>query len=188
MRKGNRVARLASVTGLVFAFMAGWSTPAGASITEGSCDGSVTIDGTTYTPANDSPDNPIVVPDKKGLVATYEGTTGVVIHNHTGQISVMVGPAGIPVADWGGKNADDEVEASGTYAVDDAFDKLGFRAVGIYRIEGSHAGDEDTCAGFAYVKVEGNPLGTPAGAGAVAVGVAAAAGVIGAGFAKKGAR
>lgn len=69
---------------------------AAAAIFVGPCNGSVKIDGTTYTPENDSPANPIVIPEKEGL-------------------GVVVGPGTIYLATWDGENANDEVESTGEF-------------------------------------------------------------------------
>ena len=89
------------------------------------------------------------------------------------------------VAEWSGRNGDEEVEASGTYALDDAYAKLPFDIVGIYRVSGSHEGRGGTCEGFAYVKIEGSPLTTVPGVAAVVVTVGGAAGVVAAASARK---
>ena len=163
------------------------AAPASAAITTGPCDGTVTIEGVTYTPANDTRDNPVVVPDGTGLIVDYTGNTGgVVIKNHSGYIAVHVGPVPIKVATWAGKNADEEIEKTDTYALDEAYDKLPVDIVGIFRVSGKHDGKGGVCEGFAYVKIEGNPLTTIPGAVATVVTLAAAGGMVGAGIAKKG--
>jgi hypothetical protein len=162
------------------------AAPASAAITEGPCDGSVTIKGTTYTPANDTEANPVIVPDEPGLVFTWHGDTGgAVIKNHSGQIGVSIGPGVVPVADWSNPNEGGDTSADGSYNLDTAWEKIGFHLVGIYRVEGNHDGEGGSCEGFAYVKIEGNPLTTPVGAGALALTVAAGAGVLFAGKAKR---
>jgi hypothetical protein len=166
-----------------------WSVlavPASASVTAGPCDGSVTILGVTYTPENDTPADPVVIPDESGVVVEYTGNTGgVVIKNHRGSIAVDVGPIPITVAEWSGRNADDEVATTDNYALDEAFAKLPFDIVGIYRVSGTHVGRGGTCEGFAYVKIEGNPLSTVPGIAATVVTAASAAGVVAAASARK---
>jgi hypothetical protein len=157
--------------------------PAFADVT-GPCDGSVTIKGVTYTPDNDSPGDPVVVPSGSGVVAKWEGSTDVPIKNHHGEILVHIGPASIAVASWEGENADEETQASGSYDLDDAYAKLPLDVVGIYRVSGYHEGKGGRCDGFVYVKIEGNPLATVPGAAAAALTVAAVAGVVVAAFAK----
>lgn len=136
--------------------------PAGADI-QGPCDGSVTIDGVAYGPQNDTPANPIVVPNTEGLVAAWEGSTGPVITDHTGHLDLVIGPGSVRLADWAGENADREVSASGTYSVDEAFALLPIDVVGLYELTGSHAGNGGSCTGSVMVLIEGNPLGTPIG-------------------------
>lgn len=162
------------------------TTPAFASITAGPCDGSVTIEGVTYTPANDTPGDPVVIPDKSGVIVEYSGDTGgVVIKNHHGSIAVDVGPIAIEVAEWSGRNADGEVSTTDTYALDDAYAKLPFDIVGIYRVSGTHEGRGGRCAGFAYVKIEGNPLGTVPGVAAAVITLGGVVGVAAAASARK---
>jgi hypothetical protein len=162
------------------------AVPASASVTVGPCDGSVTILGVTYTPENDTPADPVLIPDESGVVVEYTGNTGgVVIKNHRGSIAVDVGPIPITVAEWSSRNADDEVATTDTYALDEAFAKLPFDIVGIYRVSGKHEGRGGTCEGFAYVKIEGNPLGTVPGITATVVTAAGAAGVLAAASARK---
>lgn len=162
------------------------AAPASAAITTGSCDGSVTIEGVTYTPENDTPGNPVVVPKGSGVVVDYTGNTGgAVIKNHSGFIAVHVGPFPIKVATWEGKNRKGEVEKTDTYPLDQAYDALPFGVVGIYRVSGEHSGEGGTCKGFAYVKIEGTPITTVPGAAATAVTVAAIGGVVGAAFVKR---
>lgn len=126
----------------------------------GPCDGSATIKGVTYTPANDTPANPVVLPDEEGVVVKWEGHTTTPIHNHNGAIGVHIGPLRIDFADWAGKNAKDETREEGNYQLDDFYDAMPFKLVGIYRVSGDHQGDEGSCEGFAMVKIEGSPLGT----------------------------
>ncbi|MBI2238332.1 MAG: hypothetical protein HYU54_07400 [Actinobacteria bacterium] len=161
-----------------------FAAPAGAAVT-GPCDGSATIEGVTYTPANDTPGNPVALPDKEGVVASWEGSTDGPIHNHNGEIGVDVGPFTIPVADWAGENKKDEVQKKGEYQLDDAYAKLPLGIVGLFRVSGSHIGDEASCEGFVYVKIEGNPLSTVPGVAAAALTTATAALVAAAGVARR---
>lgn len=162
-----------------------WAAPASANVT-GPCDGSATIKGVTYTPNNDTPGNPVVIPNEKGVIVDWQGNTGgVVIKNHTGQIAVDVGPFGVVVADWSGENANKETEKHGKYNLDDAYDKLPVDLVGIYRVSGFHHGEGGACDGFVYVKIEGNPLSTVPGAGAAVLTLGMGALVLTAGKAKR---
>jgi hypothetical protein len=113
---------------------------AGAAI-DGPCRGTATIDGIVYSEANDSADNPIVIPDQDGLIAFWEGSTDAPITEHTGELGVVIGPATINFADWGGENSDLETESSGSYAIDDARDVLPINLVGLYEVSGFHSGE-----------------------------------------------
>lgn len=160
------------------------AVPASAAIT-GPCNGSVTIGGVTYGPDNDTASNPIVVP--RSGVAEWQGTTGVVIKDHTGQVGVEIGPATIEVAGWSGANKKKDTEARGTYQLEDAFDKLPVDLVGLYKVTGFHRGTPAPgCEGNVMIKVEGNPLGTVPGAASVALTVLSGAGLVAAGIARGG--
>lgn len=164
-----------------------WLLPstAGAAV-DGPCTGTVEIDGITYTPENDSADNPIVIPDKPNLVATWTGsTTTGPITDHVGEIGLVIGPATVVIEDWAGENAEETSSAGGEYAVDDAREFLPFDVVGLYEVEGFHNGNEATCQGGAMVLIEGSPLSTPLGAGAAAGTLIAAAGLVMAGRGRK---
>ncbi|MGQ0669058.1 MAG: hypothetical protein ACT4PO_05220 [Actinomycetota bacterium] len=165
----------------------GTAGTATAAITKGPCDGSVTIRGTTYTPANDTPGNPVVVPNEAGVRIRYFGTTGSPLHNHTGAISVVIGPGSITVANWSGQNDNDEVEKEGPYNLDDAYAKLPLDIVGLFRVEGFHFAAKEgvRCEGFAYVKIEGNPLATVPGAAAAVLTIVSAVGVAVSGMVRK---
>jgi hypothetical protein len=143
-----------------------------ASVT-GGCTGSVVIDGTTYTPANDSAANPIVVPiDKSGVVATWEGSVPFANTNHHGSIGIVVGPWDINIADWGGANPDDTRSANGTYSLDEFKDQFPVAESliprGLYELSGTHTADGGTCNAHVMVKIEGNPLSSPLGIATVA--------------------
>lgn len=186
MASGVRRIAHAVAAGCVLSLPLILAAPASAAITAGPCDGSVTIEGVTYTPDNDTPGNPVVIPKEPGVVVEYTGNTGgVVIKNHEGYIAVHVGPIPIKVATWAGENADERVERSDTYALDQAYAELPFDVVGIYRVSGKHEGKGGACEGFAYVKIEGNPITTVPGAAAAGITVAAAAGVVGSAVAKR---
>ena len=164
---------------LLIAAIALWLLPSTAgAVVEGPCTGKVEIDGITYTPENDSPDNPIVIPDRSGLIAEWSGsTTTGPITNHVGEVSLVVGPTAFVIDDWDGENAEEETSSRGNYAIDDAKDILPFDVVGLYELQAFHSGDEARCDGSAMVLVEGNPLSTPLGLGAAAGTLIAAAGI-----------
>ncbi len=163
-------------------------TPAAARITSGPCtdeDNFIFVEGTRYTPANDSRGNPVVLPDREGVVIEYTGTTRTGIRDHRGEIAVDFGTLGqVTVASWGHPNKPNPTkQKSGTYDLDEGYRLLrdglpaDFDLVGIFRVSGFHTGTEGTCEGFAMVKIEGNPLTTAVGATAVGGTVVTAAGV-----------
>jgi hypothetical protein len=152
----------------------------------GPCKASAVIDGVTYTTANDTEDNPVVIPDKEGLIANWEGKTTVPITDHMGEIYVAAGPAKIPIDDWGEPNKPKPTKKSkGMYNIDEAREDA-FKVVGLYRVEGNHKGEGGSCEGFVMVKIEGNPLGTVPGAVSAGGTLLAAGGLIAAARAKKG--
>lgn len=138
------------------------ASPARALVT-GGCNGSATIKGVTYTPANDTPGNPVLIPNEKGVMIPWEATTGGPITDHHGQIGVNAGPFVIPVAKWAGENADKKTKDADTYSLDSAYEKIPVRLVGLYRVSGFHTGTGGDCEGFVYVRFEGNPLATVPG-------------------------
>lgn len=153
------------------------ASPASAVVT-GPCDGSVTIGGVTYGPGNDTEDNPIVIPeDRSGLVADWEGTTGVPIRDHVGTVGIVVGPSTIEIAPWSGANADDETEASGSYSFD-SLPSFVSNLTGIYEVTATHAGTGGSCSGSVMILMEGNPLTTPVGAASVGGTLLAGAGML----------
>lgn len=152
----------------------------------GPCDGAVKIDGIDYDLTNDTPANPIVIPDKPGLVAEWKGQTDGVIKNHTGHVGIVIGPGEVVLAEWSGENADEETESSGDYDIDDARDFLPIDVVGLYEVSASHQGDGGTCSGQVMVLIEGQPLTTPVGGGAAVGGLLALGGLALAGRGKLG--
>ena len=133
----------------------------------GPCEGSATIDGVRYDHTNDTAEDPIVVPEEKdGVIVAWEGSTGSPITDHTGSVSVLVGPIPIEVADWGGANADMEVTASGQYDMTRLPEFLK-SVTGLYEVQAEHSGQGGTCEGTVMVLLEGNGLATPIGAGSV---------------------
>lgn len=161
------------------------ASPASAGI-EGPCNGRATIAGKTYTPANDTPSNPIVVPNQPGLLADWEGTTSVVITHHKGKIGLVLGSAVIGIASWGSENEDRDTSATGLYPIDDFWAKLPIDIVGLYVLAGEHKGEGGTCTGMVMVKIEGNPLGSPVGIASLVGTVLALIGVIASAVAKGG--
>lgn len=152
-----------------------------ASIT-GGCTGSITIDGVTYGPENDTPSNPIVIPDDPGVVAEWEGEVPFANTNNSGEIGIVVGANTIPVVSWEEANPDDTRSGSGTYGLDDlkAALPVDVGIAGIYQLRGFHQADGGRCEGEVFVRFDGNPLGTPLGIVAAAGLGLSAIGMIGA--------
>lgn len=157
---------------------------ASASITEGQgiCDGWAEIKGVRYTPANDTPGNAIPVPDEEGILINWEGTANMPNTNGSGAIYVNVAGFLIKVDDWNTNNAV-QVSSAGVYQLDDFYEEIDKRVPigrvpGIWRVDGKHEADGGSCAGFAMIKLEGNPLGTLIGWIAVAGLIITAGGLI----------
>lgn len=131
----------------------------------GECDGSATIKGVTYTPANDTPATAIPIPNEAGVVVTYSGSVGFANTNHSGSAKVVVGPFSITLdKPWGGSNEqDDRSVEDQTYQLDDFRDKLPIWIPGVWKVTATHKADGGECSGFAMVKLEGNPLGNVVG-------------------------
>jgi hypothetical protein len=162
-----------AIAGLLVLAVPGTAT---ADVTTGTCTGTATIAGNEYTPANDSPSNPIVVPDEEGLVAAWTASIADDPSNLEGKIQIVIAGLGITVADWGtGPNA--EREANGDYSIDEARaeieDVVPVGVIpGLYRVRGNHG---TICEGFAMVRIEGSPLGNVVG-WVVVVGIVVSAG------------
>lgn len=163
--------------------------PALADVTEG-CSGEATIDGVTYTPANDTPSNPILVPKDEGVVIPWKGATTFDNNGHSGSLNLIVGPFSVEVANWADTNGPEPNQQSneGDYSLDEFYEDrspFGRNVVGIYEVTGSHTADGGSCSGNAMVKFEGNVLSSPVGAGSVVVIVITAGGIAMATFARK---
>lgn len=114
----------------------------------------------------------MVVPAGETITVNYTGTTTAEITDHEGEITIEIGPSGIVVGDWSDENKPmPDLTKSGTKTIDIP------NIVGIFDVSGFHRGNGGACEGFAVVKIEGNPLSTPVGAGAVGGTALAAAGV-----------
>ena len=150
-------------------------------VIDGPCSGTVTIDGEEYDESNDTAADPIVIPDETGLIASWTGQTDNPITNHRGQVGIVIGPTTWEIEDWEGENAENSQDASGEYAIDDAKDFLPFDLVGLYELEGSHAGDGGTCEGSVMLLIEGNAATTPVGIASIVGTLAAGVGVVMAG-------
>jgi hypothetical protein len=193
-RRTVREMRTGAVRALLAAGAAGGSlaafgfleaTPAAAHVTPaGSCDGSGTINGKTYTPANDTPGNPVHLPDK-GTVH-YQGHTATLTKPHHGHIDVVIGPAKVTIYSWASANDGNKLASTGDKDLKKAYDKLPIGIAGLYKITGEHFnGNTLYCSGWAYVKFDKSPLSTPIGAGALGATVLTGIGVVGAAFGKK---
>jgi len=135
----------------------------------GGCTGVVIIDGIEYGPENDTPDNPIVVPDRAGVTAEWAGEVPFANTNFAGEAGIVVGPTTIRFASWSGANSEDIRAAAGTYSLDELKAELpvDVGVAGIYQVKGFHEADGGRCTGMVFVKFEGNPLSTPLGVVAV---------------------
>lgn len=165
------------------------AAPALADVTAG-CSGEATIDGVTYTPANDTPSNPIVVPKDEGVVIPWKGATTFDNNGHGGSLNLTVGPFSIEVADWADTNGPrpNQQNNEGEYSLDEFYEDrspFGRNVVGIYEVTGNHTADGGSCSGNAMVKFEGNVLSSPVGAGSVVLIVITAGGIAMATFARK---
>lgn len=140
------------------------------------------IQGKQYTAANDTADDPVVLPAGETLEIEYLGTTSVPITDHHGQIAIGLGPGNVVVEPWGNPNKPNPtLSKGGTYSLEVP------DIVGIYEVTGFHEGKGGSCSGNAVLKIEGkNPVTTPIGAGAAGGTLLAAVGVGFAAVAKKG--
>jgi hypothetical protein len=128
------------------------------------CSGEATIKGETYTPDNDTPGNAIPIPNEDGVQATYSGSVSFENRNHSGSVSVQVGPFPITVGDWEGSNeADERSVTDKIYELDDFRDQLPVWIPGVWRVNGTHTASGGSCDGFAMIKLEGAALGSVVG-------------------------
>ena len=156
--------------------------PAGAYVSPG-CTGSGTINGKTYTPANDTPGNPVRLPDKGTVV--YQGSTAALTKPHHGHIDVVIGPGSVTIYSWASRNDGNKLSSGGSKDLTKIHDKLPFGIAGLYKVTGEHFNNGKLyCSGWAYVKFDQSPLGTPIGAGALGASVLAGLGLVGAAFGK----
>ncbi len=157
----RRLVIIAALAALVLAVLPSTAT---ASVT-GACDGSATIKGVEYTPANDTPANAIPIPNEAGVQVTYSGSVGFTNTNHSGVAKVQVGPFNITLGEaWGGSNPqDDRGVEDQIYELDDFRDQLPIWIPGVWKVSATHSADGGDCSGFAMIKLEGNPLGNVVG-------------------------
>lgn len=161
-------ARVGRLTALVLVLLLVGPVPAAmARITEGAdvCNGTATIKGIEYTPANDTPGNAIPIPNEEGVRIPWTGTANMDNSSHNGSLYVNVAGFRVKVATWKGGGV--ERGSGGTYELDDFYDELDRivpigRVPGVWKVSGEHNA-EKKCAGFAMIRLEGNPLGTLVG-------------------------
>lgn len=155
--------------GVMAAVVMLWAPPAQADVT-GGCEGSVDFssdDVGPYTPANDTRDNPVVVPKDDGNVANWQGSVPGANTDFSGKVEIRIGPAWIEVADWGfpdhdGTNAEDTRSDDGAYDMDELWDVVPKNiAQGIYEARAVHSADAVDCEAQFFVKFEGNALSSP---------------------------
>ncbi len=161
-------ARFARLTATIAVLMLIGPAPAAlARITEGAdvCSGTATIEGVDYTPANDTPGNAIPIPNAEGVRIRWTGTADMDNSSHNGSLYVNVAGFNVRVASWTGGGT--ERGSGGFYELDDFYEELDRivpigRVPGVWKISGEHNA-EKRCAGFAMIRLEGNPLGTLVG-------------------------
>jgi hypothetical protein len=157
--------RLVRLIGTVMVVILVAPVPAAlASITEGAdvCGGTATIKNVEYSPANDTPGNAIPIPNEEGVRIPWTGTANMDNSSHNGSLYVNVAGFNIRVASWEGGGV--EKGSNGVYELDDFYEELDSivplgRVPGVWRVSGEHNA-EKRCAGFAMIRLEGNPLGT----------------------------
>jgi hypothetical protein len=129
--------------------------------------------GTTISSAQSGADNgtvkkPLEV-DWDGSVA-YDGSTGGVIKNYTYHVEVFGVPTPI---NSDGVHGNDSGTTTSTGSVS-VSKNLPFQITGLYHVTGAINGDGGSCAGSGWIKLRGDPIGTPvflAAAGLVLVGL-----------------
>lgn len=168
-RGGGMRMRLVRLIGATVVLMLLAPVPAAmASITEGAqfCSGQATIKGVDYTPANDTPSKAIPIPNEEDIKIPWQGTANFDNSSHNGSLYVNVAGFNIRVATWKGGGV--EKGSNGVYELNDFYEELDRivpigRVPGVWKVSGEHMGKEDRCAGFAMIRLEGNPLGTLVG-------------------------
>jgi hypothetical protein len=160
------------------------AAPAGAAVT-GGCTGQAVIEGTTYGPENDTPDNAIVVPEGDA-VASWSGQVPFDNANFSGTAGITVGPTVVQLADWSGVNEEGAADAEGEYSLADlkAALPVDVGIAGIYEVIVEHQADGGSCRANVFVRFEGDPLSTPLGIVSVAGAVLTALGMFAGMFAK----
>ena len=161
--------RLVRLIGTVMVLMLVSPVSAGlASVTEGAdvCNGTATVKRVEYSPKNDTPGNAIPIPDEEGVRIPWTGTANIDNKSHNGSLYVNVAGFNIRVANWEGGGI--EKGSAGVYELDEFYEELDRivpigRVPGVWRVSGEHNGVDKRCAGFAMIRLEGNPLGTLVG-------------------------
>lgn len=181
-RRAGRAGVLAAVVAAVLVLPA--TAMAGI---DGGCTGSVTIEGKTYGPNNDTVDNPIVVPiEKDGIVAEWQAEVPFNNENNQGELGIKVGWSTISIADWGDANSANKQGNSGSYSIEEFKDLFPVPETliprGVYELSGTHTADGGKCTGTVMVKLEGTgAIGIVAVAGAAVTFLT----MLGAGFGRK---
>jgi hypothetical protein len=127
---------------------------------DGGCTGSVTIEGKTYGPDNDTVGNPIVVPvDQDGVVAQWNAEVPFDNRNNRGRLGIIVGPFNLQIADWGDANSANKQGNSDSYSIEEFKDLFpvpeSLIPRGVYELSGEHSADGGECQGTVMVKLEG---------------------------------
>lgn len=123
------------------------------------CDGWAEFAGERWTPANDSADNPIIIPPGQDTFEVhYFGSSGFDNNGHQGKIYAdLVIP--IPIADWEDTNGDlpNDPSKEGDYTIDMAEirSEARFEPRGLVKVRGNHTADGGSCSGFVMVKFDG---------------------------------
>ncbi len=165
----HRILAVLAVLSLLAALVLLPAQPAHADVT-GGCDGSADFNTDSegpYTPAFDTPGNPIIVPKDDGTIANWAGSVPGENTNFGGNVEIRIGPFWIEVADWGdpdhdGSNDDDERSDEGQYNMDELWDVIPKNLVnGIYEAQAFHSADGVDCEAHFFVKFEGNALTSP---------------------------
>ena len=144
------------------------ASPAAAVLTENGigCSGSADVtagDGATFHV--DANDTEVKVP--RSGTASWRGALTTVTHDHSGKVSLEVGPLwDVQIGAWGpSANTANKSEAQGVTQLPSS---LGEVPAGRYKLTGYHTGKEGGCAGEAVVEVEGNAFANIAGISGIA--------------------
>lgn len=183
MARGRRIGALVVLGTMTVLTLATLSSPAGA-VVSGPCSGSVEFSNGETITAEQPLDPATVIPTKDN--AFYEGSISIPppddpIPFEGGLNAEVAGIGTVPIVSWGGETV--EVSASGTYIYEvPSWVPAG---TGDILLTASHQQGGAECTGQVKVTLEGDPGAAAiiAATGTVLFG----AGVVGAGFKKKGA-